>query len=205
MITIDELDNSKEMKSFIENYSLLLREGFGPRLLMTGLYENISQLQNDKSLTFLYRCPKIYLSSLSINSISLSYQDLLIINENEALKLAKLTKGYAYAYQVLGYLLFKEDKRELTKTVLSIFDQYLKEYVYDKIYSQLSEKEVELLLLFNDNGKQKISDLLKASNIKDKSFSVYRDRLIKKGILISSIRGTIEFALPRFYEFLKTK
>ena len=41
-------------------------------------------------------------------------------------------------------------------------------------------------------------------NEDSKYISVYRDRLIKKGVLMSKTYGMIEFALPRFYDFLKS-
>ena len=53
LITIDEADNSEQMKLFIQAYQSLIRQNYQIMLLMTGLYENISKLQDDKSLTFL--------------------------------------------------------------------------------------------------------------------------------------------------------
>lgn len=37
------------------------------------------------------------------------------------------------------------------------------------------------------------------------NFSVYRDRLIKKGVIKSSFYGFIEFTFPRLNEFLRLK
>ena len=59
LIILDEVDNSLEMKYFIQGYASLLGQKYSIFLLMTGLYENVSKLQNEKSLTFLYRAPKI--------------------------------------------------------------------------------------------------------------------------------------------------
>lgn len=70
---------------------------------MTGLYKNISALQNEKSLTFLYRAPKVHLGPLNIGTISEDYQSVLGLDDEKGLALAKLTKGYSFAFQVLGY------------------------------------------------------------------------------------------------------
>ena len=53
LITIDEIDNSEQMKLFVQAYQSLIRLGYPVFLLMTGLYENVSKLQEDKALTFL--------------------------------------------------------------------------------------------------------------------------------------------------------
>ena len=45
LITIDEVDNSPQMKHFIQAYQSLIRLGYPVMLLMTGLYENVSKLQ----------------------------------------------------------------------------------------------------------------------------------------------------------------
>ena len=62
LITIDEVVYSEQMKVFVSAFQIFMRQDYPIFLLMTGLYENIYELQNDKSLTFLYRAPKIILS-----------------------------------------------------------------------------------------------------------------------------------------------
>lgn len=205
LITIDEVDNSEEMKDFISNYQMLIREQFSVYLLMTGLYENISKLQDDKSLTFLYRTPRITLSSLSIIQIKQKYETFLSLNEAEAIKLARFSKGYAYAYQVLGHTMFNLNKKEVDKEVLNEFDNILFEFVYEKIYSELSNKEQQILKSFNSNEAIKLKTLIDNSSLDEKTIGVYRIRLIKKGIINSPSYGMVEFTLPRFKEFLEYK
>ena len=110
LITIDEVVSNQYMKIFAHEFQRFMRQNYDVFLLMTGLYENISNLENEKSLTFLYRAPKIQLNSLSIKKITTSYQNVFGIDYNDAFNLAKMTKGYAFAYQLLGYILFKSNK-----------------------------------------------------------------------------------------------
>lgn len=205
LITIDEVDNSPEMKTFVEVYQNLLREKYPVFLLMTGLYENIYQLQDNKSLTFLYRAPKIFLGCIDIRSVAYSYSSLLNIEINEAIELANLTKGYAYAYQLLGYLLVKNDKKVVDNAILSEFDNCLAEYCYNKVFEDLSSNELQIISTIKTNNEIKVEEIYTKLNLEQKYFSVYRDRLIKKGVLVSSHYGMIEFALPRFVEFLLFK
>jgi len=205
LITVDEVENSPSMKSFIEAYSSLLREGHPVRLLMTGLYERVMSLQDNGSLTFLYRAPKVHLGPLPINAIAAGYQEYLKVGEERAIDLAKLTKGYAYAYQLLGYLLYKKENRVLDNDLLVSFDSYLATNVYDKIYQGLSPSERKIVLAIKGDGSIKVSIIKDAIDMGDKHFGVYRDRLIKMGVLSSPGYGLVEFALPRFSSFLKTR
>lgn len=205
LITIDEIDNSKEMKLFVEEYQSLLRQNYPIRLLMTGLYENVSKLQDNKSITFFYRAPKLIIKPLSIAAISYQYQKFLECEKDISIKLAKLTKGYAYAYQVLGYLLFKYNKKDIDDDILSLFDEYLREYVYEKVFDELTLVEKKIVKGINTNEEMNVKDLINSIDIDEKTMSVYRSRLIKKGIINSLGYGKISFALPRFKEFLEYK
>lgn len=203
LVTIDEVDNSNEMKYFIQAYQSLIRQNYPILLLMTGLYDNVSKLQDDKSLTFLYRAPKIQLGSLSLQTIASKYREYLNSDDETSIKLAKLTKGYAYAYQVLGYILYKNNTTEINSKLFEEYDQYLSEYVYEKLYSKLSMQEKNVVLAFNSDDKVDMTELRLKTNLSTKELSVYRNRLIKKGIIKSISYGFVEFTLPRFNEFLK--
>lgn len=119
-----------------------------------------------------------------------------------ALSCARLTKGYAFAFQLLGYLIFEKKTKDLRNDILLSFDQLLEEYVYNKIWSTLSEAEKSIVKVFNTNGIVDVSKILKATNMKKEYFSRYCERLLKKGILICPNRGKLIFALPRFNEFI---
>lgn len=52
LLTIDEVDNSNQLKEFVQIYQSLIRLDYPLMLLMSGLYDNIFRLQNEKALTF---------------------------------------------------------------------------------------------------------------------------------------------------------
>ena len=56
--------------------------------------------------------------------------------------MADMTKGYPFAFQVLGYLTWQKDGDY--KSVVGMYRQYLSEYVYDKIWSELSNKDKKI-------------------------------------------------------------
>ena len=103
LICVDDVSNNQNVKTFVQQYQIFIRKDYPLFLLMTGLYENVRNLQNEKSLTFLYRTPQINIGSLSLMSIAESFEDVFEVSKEDAIILSKLTNGYAFAYQVLGY------------------------------------------------------------------------------------------------------
>ena len=72
LIAIDDVSSSPNMKSFVFSFQQWLRADYPIFLLMSGLYENVSELSKDRSLTFFLRAPKITLRPLPLNSVSTS-------------------------------------------------------------------------------------------------------------------------------------
>ncbi len=202
LICIDDVSSNANVKAFVQQFQILLRRDYPIFLLMTGLYENVRNLQNEKSLTFLYRAPQIRMNNLSLISIAESFEKELGVEKEDAIKMSKLTKGYAYAYQVLGYILFDENKKKLDEDIISKFDTYLREYVYEKIYFDLPNNEREIIVALASSKENKISEIIDSIQMSREKISQYRDKLIKKGILISTGWGKLEFALPRFKEYV---
>ena len=206
LITIDEVTNNEYMKVFAGTYQILLRNRLPVFLLMTGLFQNIAELQNEKSLTFLYRAPKIQLSPLDLSSIMRSYQTLFNLDKEESVKMAQLTRGYSFAYQVLGYLRWEHPDVPLDELLFQ-YDRYLADFVYEKMYSELSVKDKEVLNAmssFGTNAMRNI-EIRSALNMKPQLFSIYRDRLLKRGLIYSPQYGYLAFVLPRFAEFIQEK
>ena len=193
------------MKAFAQAFQLLIRDKLPVYLVMTGLYQNLYDLQNNPSITFLYRSPKILLEPLNIASISARYKEAFSLNDEEALLLANYTKGYPFAYQVLGYLLWENEAKTVNERILSLFDQYLQEFVYEKVWMELSGNDKAVLLAINGDGQTSIEEIKNRSKMNAKTLSVYRDRLIKRGILKSESYGVVSLKLPRFYEFMRQK
>ena len=106
LILIDEAVSNIYMRQFSSSFQILIREDLPRFLLMTGLYENIYELQNEKSLTFLYRAPKIDMKPLNLRAIAENYQNNFSLSDDETRQMALMTKGYSFAFQVLGHFTF---------------------------------------------------------------------------------------------------
>ena len=200
LITIDEVTNNEYMRIFAGSFQIFVRQDLPVFLLATGLYENIEELQNEKNLTFLYRAPKIPLQPLSRPAIIAKYRSIFQIDQETAVQMADLTKGYSFAFQVLGYLTWNHNGDY--HAVLDQYAQYLSEFVYDKIWSELSQKDrmVANGIASVDGGK--IKDVRDYLHLETNEFNPYRKRLIRKGLINGENRGYVTFTLPLFREYV---
>ena len=200
LVTIDEVTDNVRMREFAASFQIFMRQDLPIYLMMTGLYENINSLQNEKSLTFLYRTPRIELKPLNIGTISRNYREVLKVDENTALAMAKQTKGYSFAFQVLGYFTWINDGDY--RKAYGDFRQYLDEFVYQKIWAELSscDKKVCNGIALSQNGK--VQEIRNALNMDGNNFNQYRDRLIKKGLINGEEHGYVRFVLPEFDRFV---
>ena len=201
LITIDEASSTKSMREFASQFQIFMREGLSVFLLMTGLYENIYELQNEKTLTFLYRAPKIALKPLSIPLIAQKYLEIFDLTQEESISMAKATEGYSFAYQVLGYLCWTKEKP--WNQLLPEYDTYLEEYVYDKIWSELSAKDKAVLHAMSSMKVSKTLEISAVLHASSNNFTVYRNRLLRKGLIYSPEYGSLAFSLPRLREFVQ--
>lgn len=197
---IDEIISNPFVQNFCSIFQILVRENMPVYLVMAGLYDNIMNLQNKKTLTFLYRAPKILLEPLSLGAIANRYSSVLQIPIEEAVAMAKETKGYPFAFQILGYLCYQQ--KENYQKLLDEYDQYLAEYAYEKIWSELSEMDRTVIRVIA-SGKTTIKDIRESLGISPQMLNVYRMRLIRQGIADGSHRGELTITLPRFEKFIE--
>lgn len=200
LITIDEAVANENMKIFTHEFQSFLRNKYPVRLLMTGLYQNISLLENNKSNTFLLRAPKIFLSDLNLRLVVNSYMKIFDINEESAIELAMSVKGYAYAYQLLGNILYKTKKTKLDDDILLEYDALLYERAYYFIFNELTNEERNVLLYALEDPSNKA--IMEKGNYKPNYLSNLKRTLMLKG-LIKESRSEIIYRLPRFKEFLE--
>lgn len=200
LVTIDEVTNNEFMHVFAGSFQIFVRQDLPIFLLATGLYENIDELQNEKNLTFLYRAPKIQMKPLNQQAIIKKYMNIFQIEREQATQMAELTKGYPFAFQVLGYLTWNNHGNY--REVLEEYEQYLSEFVYDKIWSELSQKDRVVARGIAETDSGKIKDIREHLGMETNQFNPYRKRLIKKGILSGEMRGYVYFTLPLFEEYV---
>jgi len=203
LVVIDEARKTDALVDFIQEFQILIRNEFPIYLIAAGLYDDIESLENADGLTFFLRASKYEMKPLNLTIIEDDYERTLGVSEDVAIEMAALTKGYAFAYQAFGKYMWESSDKQITKTVLAQVDEALSVKVYDKIWSELREKEKWYLRFIVEKDSMDVSELLELTKTSHSEWSGPRKRLIEKGILDGSDRGMIKVRLPRFREYVE--
>ena len=205
LIAIDEARKTPSMIAFIQSFQILVRNELPVFLIMAGLYEDIEAIENSDGATFFLRAEKYEMTPLNLSYIVENYKKNLSVPVKEAEKLAKMTKGYAFAYQVLGKYMWDSKEKALSDTVLRQFDETLSEKVYRKIWSELAPKDRYFLQFIVRKESIPVNELLEAAKQSHSAWSVPRKHLKDRGIIDVSKRGIIQITLPRFGAFVQAQ
>ena len=130
------------------------------------------------------------------------YKYRLNVDQGEAREMAKCTKGYAYAFQKLGALYFRKKNDEGLEQLVPELKAELFAYSYEKIWEELTEADRFLVSLLVNKDEYKREEVLKLMGTRSGNYSMYRDRLIKRGIL-ETRQAYISLALPFFADYVK--
>ena len=106
------------------------------------------------------------------------------------------------AFQELGSLYFKKHDNETLEDLIPNLKSELFAYSYEKIWEELTEADRFLVRLLTEKDEYKREEVLLLMGEKAGSYSMYRDRLLKKGIL-ESRQSYISFSLPFFADYVK--
>ncbi len=129
------------MRSFVQEFQLLIRQDLPIYLIVAGLYDDIENLENEDHLTFFLRAEKYEMKPLNHTIIRSDYIKTLNVDFDVAEQMASLTRGYAFAYQVLGKYMWDSGEKKITDTVLARLDEALSEKVYQKIWNNRREQK----------------------------------------------------------------
>lgn len=202
LIAIDEASNTGNIKTFAHSYQAFLGEKLPVFLLLTSLPENFNALSNSKNGTFLRRLPKIRLEGLSELMIEEKYREIFSIPSETAIRMAKVVQGYPYAFQLLGSLLWEENKKSVDDDILSKLDMLLYDGAYIAIWNHLTEKERSVMCAIAHSKTGTVKEIRSILQMETNQFSPYREVLKTDGLINTNSYGKISFSLPRFKEFI---
>ena len=199
LVGIDDIAATASMIEFLSVIgSFFLNQNINLRMIATGLEKNIEEFTNEPHLSFFARPKALIASPLNLHEISYMYGKLLNVSEEEAERLAGITGGYAWGYQLLGDEFFTKKESDSMETVLNSFDHRMAP-TYDLLWNSLTaaEKEFVKTVLMSETGSR--AEL----EPKIKGYSQHRENLKKKHILDTSETGSVRVTLPRFREYVE--
>lgn len=166
-------------------------------------------------MTFLLRGKRIALSSLNLTQIEYSYRNVFSeasysVEDRTLTEMAVMTKGYSYAFQLLGYLAWKKAKH--TKIIdANLLEQIKPEYLLEldqnactKIFDGLSNQDRKFLYAMakSDKNRVLIKDIRQRLNRPSNFVANYRRRLLDNQVIKVTNYGEVAFTLPFFREYV---
>ena len=202
LIGIDDISKTPEIVRLLSIIGSMLLEGLSVYLLVTGLSENIEDFSSESNLTFFMRADSREIKTLNRFDITYMYEKLLGLDSKEAKRMESISKGYAYAYQVLGTLYFNKKDGETIEDIMPEFERIMFKDTYDLIWKSLTkgEKEVVRCIFKTQDGR---AEDIKALMKNPASYSVYRNRLMNKHLVNGDTRGYLSIGLPMFDKFVE--
>ncbi len=213
LVGIDEIEVSDDVRAFASVYQTLIGDDLDISLIMTGLPSRISDLQHEKTLTFLLRSNRIYLKPLDRISIEDNFA-LAFEKGNKSISLLVMkrlvegVKGYAYAFQTIGYYAWEQSNSEITNQivneVIDLSKSDLYQNAYEKLYTEISSTDRKFLDIMAEYSSPDvpISYVVERLNKSKNYVSVYRARLLDDQLIYAPDRGYVSFTLPFFAEFI---
>ncbi len=206
VVAIDEIDNSKLVRSFAQVFNELKRQGLPIIVLMTGLPDLVLDIQNDKKLTFLLRSEKINMAPLQQGNMLLAYKQTFNTTTAIASKMVRLVQGYSYAFQLLGYLAYNQWDQSQSFGLLTLKEIVLEyqlelfDNAYQKIFMDLSQVDKQYLVAVR-NG-QSLSKVAQLMGVTPQYTAQYRRRALARHLIVPAGRGIVRYTLPLFDKFL---
>ena len=214
LVGIDEIEISDDVRAFASVYQTLIGDDLDVSLIMTGLPSRISDLQHEKTLTFLLRSNRIYLKPLDKTSIEDNFSSAFekghkSISPAVMRRLVEGVGGYAYAFQTIGYYAWEQSGDEITNQVanevIDLAKSDLYQNSYEKLYTEISDTDRKFLDIMADYPEDTvpISNIVDALNKSKNYVSVYRTRLLDDQLIYAPDRGYVKFTLPFFDDFIR--
>ncbi len=205
---IDEVSNTPAIQKLAEEFNNWSLSELQVSVIMTGLLKEVAELSSSHNLTFLVRADRFHVNKLQKLSIAQAYIKVFDITSDQAEEMAEMTQGYAYAFQLIGDLMYEElstgknfeDSWNYTKLA---FKDTLFNQAYDVISHELTEIDFQFLYEMSKNNN--ISAIIEKMGKSKQYVNMYRTKLIKYDLIKTIIRGKLGFTLPLFREFIQAK
>ena len=218
LISIDEIHavDRTELSEIAAVVQHLIRENLPIGLVLAGLPKAVEDLLNEGVSTFLRRAEKYDLHKTSVDEVTEAFRDTFSesgvnINDEHLRQLAQATGGYPFLIQLVGYHVWSQAKNagsvvtdHAVTTGIQKARRRMGATVLQSAYSALSDVDQSYLLaMAEDDGPSSTSTIAERLGVNLVYGGQYRLRLLAAGVIETTSRGYVDFAVPTFREFLR--
>lgn len=216
LILIDELQaNSEDVRRLVTVYQELVGERLNIAMVMAGLPGAVSEVLNDRALTFLNRARRVTLPPLARGDVDAFFAraftqlDIEIDDAKRAAAVAA-TQGSPYLLQLIGHhiVLRADDEGRVSSKALAdaiaASEADFESDVCRTTLAALSDRDVDFLVcMAQDDRESRISVIAERMGVSDDYAQKYRRRLIDAGVIEPVRRGYVRFAVPYLDTYLR--
>jgi hypothetical protein len=216
LITIDEVHavGRHEMRDTAAVFQHLVGEDRDVALAFAGLPSAVSDLLNDKVLTFLRRATPVQLEDVPLDEVRSALARSITESgryiDAQALDAATVaTGGYPFMIQLVGYHVWRKANGLAIDLVsakegIAAARNRLGSTVHATALADLSDIDrTYLLAMAQDDGPSNTGTVASRMGKTPQYANVYRTRLIEAGVIEPVMHGYVDFSIPYLREYLR--
>lgn len=218
LITVDEVrPDLPEMIQLASVYQHFVREGRKVALLMAGLPDNVSQLVDDKSVSFLRRAARRYLGRIGDEEIGAAVLRTVAaggrsICDDALADFVQAVDGFPYMMQLVGFRSWAQRPEEMEITLEDVrvgkrlAHEDMERQILAPTWAGMSKGDRAFsVALAGLGGRAELADVSKALGKPSNYTTKNRARLVEKGVIATLEDGELAFALPGMREYVSGK
>lgn len=200
LITIDDIVYTDHVLAFFHFLNRISPEDYPLCILMSALWQNVSDSENDRIPAFVMRSEKVILGMLDTDLMTEYYRQIFSVSRRTAARFTDITFGYPYAFQVLGYYIWEYPDDFLDNNQKRM-NRHLREQVYRVILHEQKEQDRKLLksaagLKYESRTPSAVRN---AAGLSEKAYSSSAERLLSQSLIaFDEDDGLMFFNLPGF-------
>lgn len=217
LVTVDEIQGapSTDLRELAATFQHLVSEDRQVALAIAGLPSAVSDLLNDKVLTFLRRATPFELEEVPLELVADALEQTIIagsrsIDGNALDVAARATAGYPFMIQLVGYHLWSkaDDAGHIGLVAAELAVQRARRRsgptVHQTALADLSEVDRSYLVaMAQDDGPSRTGLVAERMGVDASYAQVHRARLRDAGMIEVAGHGRVDFALPYLRDYLR--
>lgn len=216
LVAVDEVHRAArdDLRAVTTIFQHLTGDRRNVAMILAGLPSALSDLLNDKILTFLRRATPFVLADVPLPAVRQAFLDAITaggkeITDDALDEITSATSGYPFMIQLVGYHVWRKSKSdrigdEAAAEGVSAARKRLGSTVHASAFDDLSPVDRTVLIaMAQDDGPSKTSDIAARLGVEQNYVSVYRRRMIAAGVIEATSYGYVDFAIPYLRDYLR--
>lgn len=219
LVTVDELQavDTEDARTFANAIQHVARREQRPLMFIgAGLPEVEDTVLGDDGITFFQRCRRSTIGTISDEDVRVALQQPIIDSggwiESGALEAAVASaSGYPFMVQLIGFHAWEhspDPKSGITAEAMAAgladASAEMVDLVIKPVWNRLSEADRQFVrAMARDRGDSSTSDIAARLEKPSSHVSMYRSRLIRAGVIVSSGFGRVRFAHDALRRWLR--